>query len=43
MGNHTGALVSAELDCEEPYTGLPRMSSIPVSVTIEPERRTHRS
>ena len=32
MGNHTGALASAELDYEEPYTGLPRMSSIPVDV-----------
>ncbi|MAG31553.1 MAG: molybdopterin dinucleotide-binding protein [Deltaproteobacteria bacterium] len=34
MGNHTGALASAELDAEEPYTGLPRLSSIPVHVTI---------
>ena len=32
MGNHTGALASAELDREEPYTGLPRMSAIPVRV-----------
>jgi anaerobic selenocysteine-containing dehydrogenase len=34
MGNHTGALASADLDYEEPYTGLPRLSSIPVHVTI---------
>ena len=33
MGNHTGALASADLDYEEPYTGIPRMSSIPVHVT----------
>jgi anaerobic selenocysteine-containing dehydrogenase len=33
MGNHTGALASAEFDYEEPYTGIPRMSSIPVHVT----------
>ena len=32
MGNHTGALASAEFDYEEPYTGIPRMSSIPVHV-----------
>lgn len=32
MGNHTGALASAELDYMEPYTGIPRMSSIPVHV-----------
>ncbi|MBJ19482.1 MAG: molybdopterin-dependent oxidoreductase [bacterium] len=34
MGNHTGALASADLDYEEPYTGLPRLSSIPVRVTL---------
>jgi anaerobic selenocysteine-containing dehydrogenase len=34
MGNHTGALASPELDYEEPHTGIPRMSSIPVHVTI---------
>ena len=34
LGNHTGALSSAELDYEEPYTGLPRMSSIPVHVEV---------
>ena len=33
MGNHTGALASADLDYAEPHTGLPRMSSIPVHVT----------
>jgi anaerobic selenocysteine-containing dehydrogenase len=33
MGNHTGALASADLDYEEPHTGIPRMSSIPVHVT----------
>lgn len=32
MGNHTGALASADLDYMEPYTGIPRMSSIPVHV-----------
>ncbi len=32
MGNHTGALASGEFDYEEPYTGIPRMSSIPVHV-----------
>ena len=36
MGNHTGALVSAELDYHEPYTSIPRMSSIPVHVTAGP-------
>ena len=39
MGNHTGALVSAELDYEGPYTGMPRMSSIPVHVTIAQRQR----
>jgi anaerobic selenocysteine-containing dehydrogenase len=34
MGNHTGALASADLDYQEPYTGIPRMSSIPVHVTL---------
>jgi anaerobic selenocysteine-containing dehydrogenase len=34
MGNHTGALASADLDYEEPHTGIPRMSSIPVHVTV---------
>ncbi|MGE4606128.1 MAG: hypothetical protein AAEJ52_05240, partial [Myxococcota bacterium] len=38
MGNHTGALASADLDYEEPYTGIPRMSSIPVHVTVGPNR-----
>jgi len=33
MGNHTGALASGEFDYEEPHTGIPRMSSIPVHVT----------
>ncbi len=32
MGHHTGALASADLDYAEAYTGLPRMSSIPVHV-----------
>jgi hypothetical protein len=32
MGNHTGALASGEFDYEDPYTGIPRMSSIPVHV-----------
>jgi anaerobic selenocysteine-containing dehydrogenase len=32
MGNHTGALASGEFDYEEPYSGIPRMSSIPVHV-----------
>ncbi len=32
MGNHTGALASGEFDYEEPFTGIPRMSSIPVHV-----------
>jgi anaerobic selenocysteine-containing dehydrogenase len=36
MGNHTGALASADLDYQEPYTGIPRMSSIPVHVTPGP-------
>jgi anaerobic selenocysteine-containing dehydrogenase len=35
MGNHTGALASAEIDYQEPYTGLPRMSSIPVHVVAQ--------
>lgn len=35
MGNHTGALASAELDYQEPHTGLPRMSSIPVHVVAQ--------
>ncbi|MBW2271144.1 MAG: molybdopterin-dependent oxidoreductase [Deltaproteobacteria bacterium] len=34
MGNHTGALASADLDYEEPHSGLPRLSSIPVHVTV---------
>jgi len=38
MGNHTGALASGEFDYEEPHTGIPRMSSIPVHVTLGPER-----
>ncbi len=38
MGNHTGALVSADLDYEEPHTGIPRMSSIPVHVAAGPQR-----
>ncbi len=38
MGNHTGALASAELDYQEPHTGLPRMSSIPVHVKAAPPR-----
>jgi anaerobic selenocysteine-containing dehydrogenase len=32
LGNHTGALASGEFDYQEPYTGIPRMSSIPVHV-----------
>jgi anaerobic selenocysteine-containing dehydrogenase len=36
MGNHAGALASAEFDYEEPYTGIPGMSSIPVHARIEP-------
>jgi anaerobic selenocysteine-containing dehydrogenase len=39
MGNHTGALASADLDYEEPHTGIPRMSSIPVHVRKGPEPR----
>ena len=39
MGNHTGALASGEFDYEEPHTGIPRMSSIPVRVSIGPGRR----
>ncbi len=38
MGHHTGALVSADLDYTEPHTGLPRMSTIPVRVTIAARR-----
>ena len=34
MGNHTGALASGEFDYEEPHSGLPRMSSIPVDVEL---------
>ena len=33
MGAHTGALASADLDYEEPHTGIPRMSAIPVSLS----------
>ncbi len=36
MGNHTGALASADLDYMEPHTGIPRMSSIPVHVKAHP-------
>jgi len=32
MANHTGALASGEFDYQEPYTGIPRMSTIPVHV-----------
>jgi anaerobic selenocysteine-containing dehydrogenase len=32
MGAHTGALASSDLDYEEPYSGIPRMSAIPVHV-----------
>ncbi|MEE3328189.1 MAG: molybdopterin-dependent oxidoreductase [Myxococcota bacterium] len=35
MGHHTGALASAEVDYEEPHTGLPRMSAIPVHVVAQ--------
>ena len=42
MGNHTGALASGEFDYEEPYSGIPRMSSIPVSVAPGPAVGTHR-
>ena len=38
MGNHTGALASGEFDYEEPHTGIPRMSSIPVHVSIGPQQ-----
>ena len=38
MGNHTGALASAEFDYQEPHTGIPRMSSIPVHVAKGPSR-----
>jgi hypothetical protein len=38
MGNHTGALASGEFDYEEPYSGIPRMSSIPVHVAGAPRR-----
>jgi anaerobic selenocysteine-containing dehydrogenase len=41
MGGHTGALASADLDYEEPYTGIPRMSAIPVHVTAGPHRGPH--
>ena len=41
MGNHTGALVSADLDYEEPYSGIPRMSSIPVHVTVGSQQGPH--
>ena len=34
MGNHTGALASGEFDYEEPHSGIPRMSSIPVHVEV---------
>jgi len=33
MGGHTGALASADLDYVEAYSGIPRMSAIPVHVT----------
>ncbi len=32
---------SAEFDYEEPHTGIPRMSSISVHVTIGPQRGPH--
>jgi anaerobic selenocysteine-containing dehydrogenase len=32
MGGHTGALASADLDYVEQYSGIPRMSAIPVHV-----------
>ena len=32
LGRHTGALASAERDYQEDYSGLPRMSTIPVRV-----------
>ncbi len=41
MGNHTGALASADLDYEEPHTGLPRMSSIPVQVVAQPRPQSN--
>jgi len=34
MGGHTGALASADLDYIEPFVGIPRMSAIPVHVTL---------
>ena len=39
-GNHTGALASADRDYEEPYSGLPRMSTIPVDVKPGPDSGT---
>jgi anaerobic selenocysteine-containing dehydrogenase len=38
MGLHTGALASADLDYAEPYTGIPRMSAIPVHLAPGPQR-----
>jgi anaerobic selenocysteine-containing dehydrogenase len=37
MGGHTGALVSADLDYIEPFSGIPRMSAIPVQIAAAPE------
>jgi len=37
LGGHTGALASAEFDYVEPFTGIPRMSAIPVRVAAAPE------
>ena len=36
MGGHTGALASADLDYVEAYSGIPRMSSIPVQIRSVP-------
>jgi len=37
MGGHTGALASADLDYIEPFTGIPRMSAIPVHIGVASE------
>ncbi len=37
MGGHTGALASADLDYIEPFTGIPRMSAIPVEIAPAPD------
>jgi anaerobic selenocysteine-containing dehydrogenase len=39
IGQHTGALASADLDYVESYSGLPRMSAIPVDIMAGPARK----